>query len=99
MRPKLMCIIPMSNNQANNAHANNPELSELNFEQAYQELESIVDSMERGEQELEKSLTDFERGVALMKHCHSKLKDAEQKVELLVKDNEGLFNTTPFADE
>ena len=55
--------------------------------------------MERGEQELEKSLEDFERGVALMKHCHSVLKDAEQKVEILVKDNEGLFNLSPFEDK
>ena len=75
------------------------KLDTLNFEQAYQELESIVGRMERGEQELEKSLSDFERGVALMKHCHSKLKDAEQKVDVLVKDNQGLFTTTAFEDE
>lgn len=77
----------------------NPKLDALNFEQAYQELENIVGRMERGEQELEKSLSDFERGVALMKHCHSKLKDAEQKVDVLVKDNQGLFSTTAFEDE
>ncbi|MBX2849516.1 MAG: exodeoxyribonuclease VII small subunit [Acidiferrobacterales bacterium] len=75
------------------------KLDKLNFEQAYQELENIVQRMERGEQELEASLTDFERGVALMKHCHSKLKDAEQKVDILVKDNEGLFATEPFDSE
>ncbi len=75
------------------------KLDKLNFEQAYQELENIVQRMERGEQELETSLSDFERGVALMKHCHSKLKDAEQKVEILVKDNEGLFSTTNFEQD
>ena len=75
------------------------KLDKLNFEQAYKELENIVQRMERGEQELETSLSDFERGVALMKHCHSKLKDAEQKVEVLVKDNEGLFTTTAFENE
>ena len=79
--------------------SNTAELDKLNFEQAYQELENIVEKMERGEQELEKSLSDFERGVALMKHCHSKLKDAEQKVDILVKNNEGLFSTAPFEDE
>lgn len=77
----------------------NSSLDELNFEQAYQELENIVERMERGEQDLEKSLNDFERGVALMKRCHSKLKDAEQKVEVLVKNNEDLFNTTPFDED
>jgi len=69
---------------------------ELDFESAYQELEHIVNRMERGEQALEQSLSDFERGVSLMKHCHSLLKDAEQKVDILVKDNAGLFNTEAF---
>ena len=73
-------------------------MKKLDFENAYKELEGIVERMERGEQDLEKSLTDFERGVALMKHCHSVLKDAEQKVDILVKDNEGLFSTEPFEE-
>ena len=77
----------------------NKEIAKLDFEKAYQELETIVDRMERGEQDLEKSLHDFERGVSLMKHCHKMLKSAEQKVEVLVKDNEGLFNTEPFEQE
>lgn len=77
----------------------NASLDKLNFEQAYKELETIVETMERGEQDLEKSLDDFERGVVLMKHCHSKLKDAEQKVEVLVKDNEGLFVSNSFDEE
>ncbi|MEM7357867.1 MAG: exodeoxyribonuclease VII small subunit [Pseudomonadota bacterium] len=75
------------------------DLSKLDFEHAYQELEGIVEKMERGEQDLEKSLADFERGVSLMKHCHSLLKDAEQKVEVLVKDNTGLFSTEPFNED
>lgn len=75
------------------------KLDNLNFEQAYQELETIVGRMERGEQALEKSLSDFARGVTLMKYCHSKLKDAEQQVEILVKDSEGLFSTVIYKDE
>jgi len=74
------------------------ETIELDFEHAYKELENIVERMERGEQDLENSLSDFERGVALMKHCHSVLKEAEQKVEILVKDNDGLFSTEPFEN-
>ena len=74
------------------------EITKLDFEHAYQELESIVERMERGEQDLEKSLHDFERGVSLMKHCHSMLKDAEQKVEILVKNGDGLFSTEPFDE-
>jgi len=74
----------------------NKQIAKLNFEQAYQDLEGIVEKMERGEQDLEQSLSDFERGVALMKHCHELLKQAEQKVEILIKDNDGIFSTEPF---
>ena len=77
----------------------NSDLSDIDFEQAYKELETLVERMERGDQSLENSLTDFERGVALMKHCHGVLKNAEQKVELLVKDNEGLFSTEAFEEK
>lgn len=73
--------------------------SELDFENAYQELENIVERMERGEQSLENSLSDFERGVSLMKHCHGVLKDAEQKVSVLMKDSDGLFSTESFDSE
>lgn len=72
------------------------DVTSLDFETAYAKLEEIVDRMERGEQQLENSLSDFEQGVTLMKHCHSLLKDAEQKVDVLVKDNAGLFTTEPF---
>ena len=75
------------------------EIKDLSFEQSQAELEAIVERMERGEQELEQSLADFERGVALMNHCHSLLKSAEQKVEILVNENDGLFNTQPFATQ
>ncbi|MCH2190807.1 MAG: exodeoxyribonuclease VII small subunit [Gammaproteobacteria bacterium] len=74
-------------------------LEHLDFEDAYAQLESLVERMERGDQSLESSLADFERGVALMKHCHEVLKNAEQKVDILVKDNEGLFSTEPFEDK
>ena len=74
-------------------------LNDLDFEKAYKELENLVERMERGEQDLETSLSDFERGVSLMKHCHNKLKDAEQKVDILVKDNDGLFKTEPFEEK
>lgn len=70
--------------------------SEISFEQAYKELEEIVDRMEQADQSLEKSLADFERGVSLMKICHASLNNAEQKVEKLVKDNQGLFKLEPF---
>lgn len=71
----------------------------LNFEQAYEALEKIVARMELGEQSLEQSLEDFEQGVGLMKHCHKLLKDAEQKVEVLVSENNAIFETKPFNED
>ncbi len=77
----------------------NKDLSNIDFEHAYKELETLVERMEKGDQSLENSLSDFERGVALMKHCHGVLKNAEQKVDILVKDNEGMFSTEAFEEK
>jgi exodeoxyribonuclease VII small subunit len=59
------------------------------FEDAMKELETIVQSLERGELRLEESLRLFERGVALARQCRSSLEGAELKVhELLAGDDE-----------
>jgi exodeoxyribonuclease VII small subunit len=57
----------------------------LDFEQALSELESLVQSLERGDLPLDEALKHFERGVALTRHCQSCLKSAQQKVEILLK--------------
>ena len=49
------------------------------------ELEELVDRLEQGELPLEESLAAFERGVMLTRCCQTALKDAEQKVEILLK--------------
>ena len=53
------------------------------FEDALSELETLVEQMEGGEMSLEKSLSAFERGIALTKQCQQALQAAEQKVEIL----------------
>lgn len=58
-----------------------------NFETAMQELEALVTRMEKGDRSLEDSLKDFERGVELTRQCQSALRDAEQKVQKLVSEN------------
>ena len=55
----------------------------LSFEDALSELESLVETMEKGELTLEESLKSFERGVELTRTCQKALKEAEQKVEIL----------------
>jgi len=56
------------------------------FEAALAELERIVDKMESGEQGLEEALAAFQRGIELTRACQQGLKDAEQRVEKLVRD-------------
>jgi exodeoxyribonuclease VII small subunit len=53
------------------------------FESAIAELESIVKTLEEGDLALEKSLQLFERGVQLSRFCHSRLEEAERRVEIL----------------
>lgn len=56
------------------------------FEDALGELEAIVESLETGEQSLDTSLEQFERGVALSRFCQQSLSEAEQKVRILMDD-------------
>lgn len=53
------------------------------FEEALSELESLVETMEKGELSLDESLKSFERGIELTRTCQQALKEAEQKVEIL----------------
>jgi exodeoxyribonuclease VII small subunit len=53
------------------------------FEAAIAELESIVKTLEEGDLPLEKSLELYERGVQLSRFCHSRLEDAERRIEVL----------------
>jgi exodeoxyribonuclease VII small subunit len=59
----------------------------LTFEQSMQELEQLVEKMEQGELPLEDALQSFERGIQLARHSQQKLKDAEQKVQILTNQN------------
>ncbi|MDO9556222.1 MAG: exodeoxyribonuclease VII small subunit [Coriobacteriia bacterium] len=61
---------------------------EPSFGVALAELEQIVKELEGGQLELEESLARYERGVALLRTCKSKLADAEQRVTMLVGEIE-----------
>ena len=58
------------------------------FESAIDELEAIVKRLEDGDLPLERSLELFERGVQLSRFCHSKLEEAERRVEILTERGE-----------
>ncbi len=57
------------------------------FETALAELETLVETMEQGDISLEESLKLFERGVTLTRTCQESLKEAEQKVQILLEKN------------
>jgi exodeoxyribonuclease VII small subunit len=57
------------------------DVKELNFEQAMEELETIVRKLEAGQDSLENSITLYERGVALKQLCEKKLQEATLKIE------------------
>lgn len=67
------------------------------FETSLTDLQQIVARLEDGSLGLEQSLSEFERGVKLLRTCYRILEDAEQKVELLIGFNEqGDAVTEPF---
>ena len=68
------------------------------FEDAMEELEKLVEQMERGDITLEESLKSFERGIKLTRTCQQALQDAEQKVQILLEKN-GQQTLEPFHDE
>jgi exodeoxyribonuclease VII small subunit len=59
------------------------------FEQALQQLEQIVQKLEKGELPLEDSLALYEEGIRLSRLCHGKLEEAEGKIAMLMKDARG----------
>lgn len=58
------------------------------FEKALSELEQIVTRLESGDLPLEEALNEFERGVQLARQGQAKLQQAEQRVQILLSDNE-----------
>ena len=56
------------------------------FEDALGELEALIENLEGGEQSLEESLVQFERGMKLSKFCQQSLTDAEKKIKILMAD-------------
>jgi exodeoxyribonuclease VII small subunit len=68
------------------------------FEKSLGELESLVEKMEQGDLTLEESLQHFERGVQLTRACQQALKEAEQKIEILLQENDQ-ETSVPFDSE
>ena len=61
--------------------------NELSFEESLKELENIVDQLESGDIDLEKSVKLYEKGMLLKKNCEDKLKNVEKQIKKIKLEN------------
>lgn len=69
---------------------------ERSFEAALKRLEKIVSEMEGGDLSLDAMLKKFDEGMRLAQFCSRKLEEAEKKIEILVKKEDGSIETREF---
>ncbi len=72
---------------------NETTIETMSFETALAELETIVRALETGQAPLEQSISSYERGISLKKHCETKLREAREKVEKIMISPEGIPQT------
>ena len=77
---------------------NNEEQSRT-FEASLEALEQIVRQLESGDLPLEKSLELFEQGIRLSRECQERLSQAERRIEVLLRDNQGRTVVAAFDEE
>ena len=68
------------------------------FEASLEALERIVRQLEDGDLPLEKSLELFEQGIRLSRECQERLSQAERRIEILLRDNQGRPVAAPFTE-
>ena len=71
----------------------------INLEKNLADLESLVEELESGELPLEKAMKKFEEGIKLTRRCQAALKNAEQKIEILLKNAGGEETLEDFKEE
>ena len=71
--------------------------TEINFEKALKDLETVVEKLESGELSLEESLKSFEKGIKLTRQCQEQHSKAELQVKKLIEEN-GELKTVPLED-
>jgi exodeoxyribonuclease VII small subunit len=77
---------------------NNNEQQPRTFEASLEALEQIVRDLEEGDLPLEKSLELFEQGIRLSRECQERLGQAERRIEVLLRDNQGRPVVNDFED-
>jgi len=74
------------------------EIDNLSFEEAFGELEEVVQQLEGGDLTLDRAMTLFERGMALATHCNTQLDAAELRVRQLVSTTGAGYELAPLED-
>lgn len=74
---------------------NQQDVKSMSFEEAMEELETVVRQLETGKIKLDEAVAAYERGMALRKVCEEKLSSAKSKIDILVLDK----NNTPIDSE
>jgi exodeoxyribonuclease VII small subunit len=76
-----------------------PDIAAMSFEDALRALEDVVRKLESGEVPLDDSITLYERGEQLRKHCQTRLDAAQLRIERIVHGPDGnATGTQPFGD-
>ena len=73
-----------------------PDIAKLSFEEALAELEQLVRKLEDGKAKLDDAIGAYERGALLKRHCESKLREAQAKIESIAVAADGSLSTKPF---
>ena len=73
-------------------------MAKKNFEKALADLENIVQRLDENDLSLDESLSLFEEGIKLSRFCSQKLDSVEDKVEILLRDDEGNLKKEPFEN-
>ena len=71
-------------------------MAKVKFEDAVKRLEDIVGRLEKGDLSLDETLSEYENGIKLYKQCVALLENAEKKIQILVKDENGILRTKDF---
>jgi exodeoxyribonuclease VII small subunit len=77
---------------------NKNEEQPKSFEASLEALEQIVRELESGDLPLEKSLELFEDGIRLSRQCQERLNQAERRIEVLLRDNQGRTVVSAFGE-
>lgn len=76
-----------------------PDIAALTFEDALRALEDVVRKLESGEVPLDDSISLYERGEALRRHCQARLDAAQARIERIVAGPDGAATGTQPFDE